>query len=103
MTPLSPLNVSYQLEVLNKLSNEEVDYHILERLRPNNLLPFIYGRNDELYKPIFQKENVEWIIYEKSEEVSIGETNAFMARVVSEKLEQFIKHFKYLFPKDSKA
>ena len=64
---------------------------------------FIYGRNDELYKPIFQKENVEWIIYEKSEEVSIGETNAFMARVVSEKLEQFIKHFKYLFPKDSKA
>ena len=28
MTPLSPLNVSYQLEVLNKLSNEEVDYHI---------------------------------------------------------------------------
>lgn len=103
MTPLAPLNVAYQLEIDNKLKNEEVDYHILERLRANNLLPFIYSENDELYRPVFQKENVEWIIYKKSEQVSIGETNAFMAKVVREKLEQFINHFKYLFPIGSKS
>lgn len=103
LTPLSPLNIAYQMEIYNELRNEEVDYHILERLRPNNLLPFIYGNNDELYRPIYQKDNVEWTIYKKSKEVSIGQTNAFMAKVVREKLEQFINHFKYLFPKTSKA
>ncbi|WP_252235876.1 DNA phosphorothioation-dependent restriction protein DptH [Clostridium sp. CH2] len=103
MTPLAPLNIAYQLEVCNELRNEEVDYHILERLRPNNLLPFIYGDNDELFRPVHQKDNIEWVVYEKSEQVSIGETNAFMAKVVREKLEQFINHFKYLFSRSSKA
>lgn len=103
MTPLSPLNVAYQLEVYKQLRNEDIESHIIERLRGNNLLPYIYGENNELFRPIYQKENIEWIIYDKSEKVSIGETNAFMAKVVKEKLNQFINHFKYLFPKNSNA
>lgn len=103
MTPLSPLSVAYQLEVYKQLRNEDIETHILERLKPNNLLPYIYGEDNELLRPIFQSENVEWIIYDKSKKVSIGQTNAFMAKVVREKLDQFINHFKYLFPKNSYA
>ena len=102
-TPFSPINIAYQLEVYESLKDESVEAHILERLRPNNLVPYVYGDRNKLYRPIYQKDNMEWIIFEKSEQVSIGETNAFMAKVVKEKLEQFINHFKYLFPKSSKA
>lgn len=103
VTPFSPINIAYQLEIYESLKDESIEAHILERLRPNNLVPYLYGEKNKLYRPIYQKDNVEWIIFEKSEQVSIGETNAFMAKVVKEKLEQFINHFKYLFPKSSKA
>lgn len=102
-TPLAPINIAYLLELNNQLSNDILDTHIAERLNPNNLLPYIYGEDNELYKPIYQKENMEWVIYEKREKVSIGETNAFVAKVVKEKLEQFIHNFSYLFPKKSCA
>lgn len=102
-TPLSPINITYSLEVNKQLSNDNVETHILERLTPNSLLPYIYGDKNKLYKPIYQKVNMEWLIYEKEETVSVGETNAFVAKVVKEKLNQFINNFSYLFPKGYRA
>lgn len=97
-SPLSPLNIAYQLEIANQCGNEYLPVNILERLVPNNLIPYICSDDGkELYRPIYQEEAHEWLIYEKSEEVSIGTTNVFISNVVSEKLNQFVKHFNYLF------
>lgn len=103
LSSLSPLNIAYQLEINNQCSDEVLKENILERLIPNNLLPFMVDDNDVLYKPIYQSEAHEWIFYEKSEDVSIGTTNAFLANIVKEKLEQFVSHFNYLFDINSKS
>ena len=104
---LSPLNIAYQLEIYNQCGSEEIDFNILDSLVPNNLLPYLYiVGDDKLYRPIYQdvaNAIKEWIIYEESDAVSIGTTNAFIKKVVTEKLKQFVSHFKYLFYDNSKA
>lgn len=102
-TPLHPLNVAYQLEIHKRLKNEPIELHILDRLHPNNLLPYIYGEDKEIYRPINQKDAPEWMIYEPMQKVAIGESNAFLANVVEEKLNQFVQHFPFLFLKQSKS
>ncbi len=103
LTPLHPLNVAYQLSINDEIKNEVVEMHILNRLHPNNLLPYIYGQNDELYRPVSQNEAPEWTVYEPLHKVAIGESNAFLANVVEEKLQQFVEHFQYLFLQESKS
>ncbi len=97
-SPLSPLNIAYQLEIDKQCKNEDFPSNISKRLVPNNLIPYIYSDNgNELFRPIYQDDAHEWSIYKKSEQVSIGTTNAFISSVVNEKLNQFVKHFEYLF------
>lgn len=97
-TPLSPLNIAYQLEIDDQCKNESFPPNISKRLVPNNLIPYIYSDNgNELFRPIYQDDAHEWSVYEKSEQVSIGTTNAFISNVVNEKLVQFEEHFSYLF------
>ncbi|WP_295592626.1 DNA phosphorothioation-dependent restriction protein DptH [uncultured Methanobrevibacter sp.] len=97
-SPLSPLNIAYQLEVSNQCKNEDLSVNMIERVVPNNLVPYICSDDGkDLFRPIYQEEAHEWLIYEKSEEVSIGTTNVFISNVVTEKLNQFVKHFNYLF------
>ena len=98
-TPFAPINVAYMVEMYKQLDGESVDTHILERLTPNNLLPYIYNEDNELFTPVYQKNNMEWLFFERKEKVSLGETNAFVAKVVEEKINQFISNFKYLFIK----
>lgn len=107
-SPISPLNIAYQLEVAKQCKNEQLDTNILNRLSPENLLPYLYGGLDKngrdiLFKPVYQDDAHEWLIFEKSDEVSISSTNAFIANVVKDKMNQFVSHFKYLFDKDAKA
>lgn len=96
-SPLSPINIAYQLELSKQCGNEDLPTNIVERLVPNNLIPYLYNEDDELFKPIFQNFAHEWMIYEKERKVSIGTTNVFISNLVSEKLIQFVKHFSYLF------
>ena len=53
------------VERYRQLEEENVDTHILERLMPNNLLPYIYNDDNELFTPVYQKDNVEWLIFER--------------------------------------
>lgn len=103
LSSLSPLNIAYQLEISNQCEDEVLKENILERLIPNNLLPYLFDGKNHLYKPIYQVDAHEWVIYEKSEDVSVGTTNAFLANLVKEKLEQFVAHFNYLFDINSKS
>lgn len=97
LTPIHPLNVAYQLAVHRHLGGETVEQHILDRLRPNNLLPYLYGQDDTLYRPVVQHDASEWIIYEPLKQVTVGESNAYLGNVIKEKLQQFVEHFSYLF------
>lgn len=102
-TSLHPLNVAYQLEIHKRLKNENIETHILDRLHPNNLLPYIYGPDKQLYRPVVQMDAPEWLIFESHEKVAIGESNAFLSNVIEEKLTQFVEHFPYLFLNHSKS
>nr|WP_246869509.1 DNA phosphorothioation-dependent restriction protein DptH [Priestia megaterium] len=97
LTPLHPLNVAYQLKLEEEIKDEELDYPILDRLHPQNLLPFLYSQNDELFRPNMDSSFAEWYEYEPENLITVGTANEFLATVVEEKIKQFIRHFDYLF------
>ena len=100
---ISPLNIAYQLEVLNQCEDKELNFNLIDNLIPNNLLPYIPGLRNELFCPIHQDIVKEWIIYDNESKVSVGTTNVFIRKVVKEKLFNFVSHFNYLFKTNSKA
>lgn len=103
LSPLSPLNIAYQLEISHQCTDEELGDNIPLKLSPKNLVPYWYGEHNELYKPIHQKQidAHEWTIYKKNEDVSIGTANLFMEELVYDKITQFVSHFKYLFSRSN--
>lgn len=103
LSPLHPLNVAYQLTLSQQVGSEQIDQHILDRLHPGNLLPYIYGKNDQIYRSVTQHDACEWIMYKPLNEVTVGESSTFMASVIEEKLQQFIEHFNYLFLPGAKS
>jgi DNA phosphorothioation-dependent restriction protein DptH len=103
LTPFHPVVVAYQLMISEKIGQEELDYTILNRLKPDALTPFLYNEHDQLYKPDSQTEAPEWIRFKPVNEVTVSNADQYLAKVVHEKIVQFEEHFKYLFMKDSKA
>lgn len=103
LTPLHPLNVAYQLALEKTVGDEELDYSILNRLHPKNLLPFIYSDKDKLYRPTMSSDYPEWHEYAPDQLVTVGSANKFLANVVEEKIKQFIHHFDYLFFDNAQA
>lgn len=94
---LSPINMAYQLKIKDELNNEQLDNNILKRINDENLVPYIYDENEELFKPTVDLTAKEWIKYEKDKDVSIGTTNQFISKVIEEKIIQFTTNFSYLF------
>jgi len=103
LSSLSPVNMAYQLEVKKQLKNEKLDSNIINRINNENLIPYLYNNEDELFKPTVQNVAKEWIKYEKNEDVSIGSTNQFISKVIEQKINEFIYNFNYLFIEESKA
>ncbi|WP_223881899.1 DNA phosphorothioation-dependent restriction protein DptH [Niallia endozanthoxylica] len=97
LSSLHPLNVAYQLQLEEEIKDEELDNPILDRLHPQNLLPFLYSQQDELYRPSMDSPFAEWYSYEPENLITVGTANEFLATVVEEKMKQFIRHFDYLF------
>ncbi|MBY0099450.1 DNA phosphorothioation-dependent restriction protein DptH [Mesobacillus maritimus] len=103
MTPFSPLNVAYQLQITNESKGEAIDPNILNRLYAVYTLPYLISYEGKLFKPTTDSRLPEWHAFLPSEEVTVGETNTYLAKVVEEKLDQFCDHYDYLFSLDSKA
>lgn len=100
MTPFSPLNVVYQLELDNESKGETIDSNILQRLNAAFTLPYLMDKEGELYKPTTDSPLPEWHTYLPRKNVTVGETNLYLAKVVQEKLDQFTDHYDYLFQID---
>ncbi len=75
--------------------------NILRRLKAVYTLPYIINSSGELFKPTTDSDLPEWLTYLPREEVTVGETNNYLAKVVQEKLDQFCDHYDYLFALDS--
>ncbi|WP_158591822.1 DNA phosphorothioation-dependent restriction protein DptH [Oceanobacillus halophilus] len=105
MTPFSPLNVAYQLQINEESQGEEIDSNILNKLNAVYTLPYLVTDAGELFKPTTDVANQlpEWHAFLPSEEVTVGETNTYLAQVMEEKLDQFSDHYDYLFALDPKA
>ncbi|WP_242987703.1 DNA phosphorothioation-dependent restriction protein DptH [Anaerobacterium chartisolvens] len=97
LTPLHPLNVAYQVVLNQTIGNEEVSEEILNKLGPNNLLPYIYREKDKLYKAIEQSHSPEWNYYVSDKMLRYKGSRDFVSKLVREKIDEFIEHFSYLF------
>ncbi|GGC76586.1 hypothetical protein GCM10007216_03940 [Thalassobacillus devorans] len=103
LSPFHPLNVAFELRKLEKLSDEEIDQGILDRLKPDSLLPFIYDYRDDVYTPDSQQYVPGWIIYKKKDTSNVVDADLYLDKVVKDKLHQFEEHFSYLFLSGSNA
>lgn len=105
LTPYHPLNIAYQLQLSKNLQGETVDDRILNRLRPESLLPFMYESKGEekLYKSDAISDAYEWMIYKNVNKVSVTDANKYLSAIVLHKLKQFEEHFSYLFSEQMKA
>lgn len=103
MTPFSPLNVAYQLQIMEESEGQPIDTNILNKLNAVYTLPYIKTFEGELFKPTIESRLPEWHVFLPSEEVTVGETNTYLAQVIEEKLDQFGDHYDYLLDLDPKA
>ncbi len=96
-TPLHPVNIAYQLLINEKIGNEELEDNTLKKLSSTYLLPYISDENDNIYIPIEQSHSPEWTYYVDENLPRYKGSRDFVSKLVQEKIEEFISHFKYLF------
>lgn len=103
LTPLHPINMVYQLNLNKELGDEELNEDILKRFSSTYLLPYITDDDDELFIPIEQYNSPEWKVYVSEKLPRYKSSRNFVSKLVTEKIEEFIGHFKYLFNMSNKS
>lgn len=96
-TPLHPLNIAYQLHINNELHNETLEDDIIKKFTATYLLPYILRYDNRLYIPMEQTHSPEWKYYVDERLPRYKSSRDFVSKLVNEKIEEFIDHFKYLF------
>lgn len=103
LTPLHPVNVSYQLMITYELKDkvisdeEDLEKEIANKLDSTNLIPYISFGGENLYSCVEQNHSKEWKQYVLND-IDYNERNrGFVKKLVREKINEFIKHFKTLF------
>lgn len=95
-TPFHPLNVMYQLTLLNENGMEHASDIVIDRLNSVNLLPYIQ-RNKKIYKVSDQLFSQEWKYYALVENKKYRGSRRYVPKLVEEKISEFISHFRYIF------
>ena len=95
-TPFHPLNVMYQLALLNEQEIEYASDIVVDRLNSVNLLPYIQ-RNKKIYKVSDQLFSQEWKYYAPVENKKYRGSRRYVPKLVEEKISEFISHFRYIF------
>lgn len=102
-TSLHPLNIAYQLHLLNCVDDETMDDEVLKKFTSTYLLPYIVDENDKLYIPMEQQHTPEWKYYVDENLPRYKSSRDFVSKLVNEKLEEFVGHFKYMFEMGNNA
>ena len=103
LTPLHPLNVAYRLFCHEQIDGETIPEGLSERLNSVYLLPFFYNDEGALYEPVEQDHSPEWVYYVDSALPRYKGSRRHVSRLVQGKINDFIKHFSYLFDLGSNA
>ena len=96
LTPFHPLNIMYQLALLNEQGMEYASDIVVDRLNSVNLLPYIQ-RNKKIYKVSDQLFSREWKYYAPAENKKYRGSRRYVPKLVEEKISEFISHFRYIF------
>jgi DNA phosphorothioation-dependent restriction protein DptH len=99
---LHPINVAYQYNLFKTVGSEEIPREILERLDSKNLNPYVYFNND-IYKPVDQIHSPEWTYYHHYKHARYNLSESFVSKLVTDKLNEFTKHYSYLFELNNAA
>ena len=95
-TPLHPLNVAYQMLLLEELNMKEASDIVIERLNSVNLLPYIRkGKN--VFRVSDHLHSLEWKYYAPVENKKYMGGRRYVPKLVEEKISEFILHFRYIF------
>ncbi len=103
LTPLHPINVSYQLMINNMIDDEEIEESILKLLSSRYLMPYLYKGKNELYKVVDQNHSPEWTYYVDHKMSRYKGSRDYVSKLTREKLDEFIDHFTYLFRNINKS
>lgn len=96
-TSLHPLNIAYQLHINNETDNESMADEIIKKFTSTYLLPYIMGDDDKLYIPMEQHHSPEWKYYVDEALPRYKSSRDFVAKLVNEKIYEFVGHFNYMF------
>ncbi|WFR58131.1 DUF87 domain-containing protein [Anaerocolumna sp. AGMB13025] len=96
LTPFHPLNLKYQLTLLNESGLEYATDIVMDRLNSINLLPYIQ-RMRKIYKVSDQLYSQEWKYYAPVENKKYRGSRRYVPKLIEEKISEFISHFRYIF------
>ena len=102
-TSLHPLNIVYQLHLNYGIDNEVIDEDVLKKFTSTYLLPYIIDEDDKLYIPMEQQHSPEWKYYVDENLPRYKSSRDFVSKLVNEKIEEFVSHFKYMFEMGNNA
>lgn len=97
MSPLQPLNVLYQLTLLEEKNVGKIRDNLVEKLSALYLLPYIKDMNKALYHAIEQRHSPEWRTYAQLANKRYQGARNFVQKLVCDKITQYIDHFTFLF------
>lgn len=95
-TPFHPLNLKYQLALLNEKGIEYASDIVMDRLNSVNLLPYIQ-RSKRIFKVSDQLFSQEWKYYAPVENKKYHGSRRYVPKLVEEKIAEFVSHFRYIF------
>lgn len=97
MSPLQPLNIMYQLQLMQEEEVGDVRDNLVEKLSPLYLIPYIKDSNKVLYQAVERKNSVEWRYYAPISNRRYAGARSFVSKLVCEKIIQYRDHFSFLF------
>lgn len=103
LTSLHPLNVVYQIHINEEINEEVMDDEIIKKFTSTYLLPYILDDENSLYIPIEQHHSPEWKYYVDETLPRYKSSRDFVSKLVHEKIEEFVGHFKYMFSMGNNA
>ncbi len=102
-TSLHPLNIVYQLHINYGIDSENMNDDVLKKFTSTYLLPYIIDTDDKLFIPMEQLHSPEWKYYVDQNLPRYKSSRDFVSKLVNEKIEEFIDHFKYMFDMGNNA
>lgn len=100
LTPFHPLMVAYMLEFATQFDHVDYQPDTLNLITPYYLVPFMYYLQRQ-YRPYVDSETEKlktWQLYEPGSSSPQQHSCRIVTKMVVSKLDQFLKHFDYLFP-----